>query len=81
MHSIILPNTAFQIFPSQNHSSGNALPIQLNERTPKTEFGQTTRVKRQISNQDQTIIQEEETLSPLMVRNFPPLVEEKQNCM
>ena len=81
MHSITLTNTAFQIFPSQNHSSGNALPIQLNERTPKTEFGQTTRVKRQISNQDQTIIQEEETLSPLMVRNFPPLVEEKQNCM
>lgn len=81
MPSITLTNTAFQIFPSQNHSSGNALPIQLNERTPKTEFGQTTRVKRQISNQDQTIIQEEETLSPLMVRNFPPLVEEKQNCM
>lgn len=69
-----------EIFPNEN-SAGNASPIQLNERTPQNDFGQNLRVKRQIGNQDQSGIDEEETLSPLMVRNFPPLVEEKQNCM
>ena len=70
-----------QIFPV-NTPSGNALPIQLNERQPQADFGRDTRVKRQISNQGQQPDGvEEETLSPLMVRNFPPLAEEKQNCM
>ena len=74
---------ALQIFPNES-TPGNALPINLNERTPKAEFNQNrqqNRLKRQVNNQDQAQSIEEETLSPLMVRNFPPLQEEKQNCM
>ena len=70
-----------QIFPTEN-ASGNALPIQLNERQPQADFRQSSRLKRQISNQDQQSDGiEGETLSPLMVRNFPPLAEEKISCM
>lgn len=73
--------SVLQIFPV-NSSTGNALPIQLNERQPQASFGGDARVKRQISDQSQQSDgTEEETLSPLMVRNFPPLQEEKQNCM
>ena len=72
-----------QIFPVDTTTpSGNAIPLQLNERHPKGDFGQAKRLKRQASvEEQQTEGITDESLSPLMVRNFPPLAEEKQNCM